>query len=95
MLGSREIELPYDRIDGVQYNDGMISSGVEFRGSTIEPYSFYFDHNNKAGIKGRARRFADCVRQRLPPRTRTRPPTPPVATQAPNTVSPDGMEDSR
>ena len=48
-LGSREIELPYDRIDDVEYNNGMITSGVEFQGSTIEPYSFYFDHNNKAG----------------------------------------------
>ena len=64
-LGSREIELPYDRIDDVEYNDGMITSGVEFQGSTIEPYSFYFDHNNKAGVKGQARRLADCVRQHL------------------------------
>ena len=63
--GSREIELPYDRIDDVEYNDGMISSGVKFEGSTIEPYSFYFDHNNKAGVKGQARRLVDCVRQHL------------------------------
>ena len=70
-LGSREIELPYDRIDDVEYNDGMVSSGVEFQGSTIEPYSFYFDHNNKAGVKGQARRLVDCVRQHLvtPPAT--------------------------
>ena len=65
LLGSKEVELPYDRIDDVGYNDGMISSGVEFRGSTIEPYSFYFDHNNKAGVKGQARRLLDCVQQRL------------------------------
>ncbi len=64
-LGSREIELPYDRIDDVGYNDGMITSGVKFEGSTIEPYSFYFDHNNKAGVKGQARRLVDCVRQHL------------------------------
>ena len=64
-LGSREIELPYDLIDDVEYNDGMITSGVEFQGSTIEPYSFYFDHNNKAGVKGQARRLVDCVRQHL------------------------------
>ena len=63
--GSREIELPYDRIDDVGYNDGMITSGVKFEGSTIEPYSFYFDHENKAGVKGQARRLADCVRQHL------------------------------
>ena len=70
-LASREIELPYDRIDDVEYNDGMIASGVEFQGSTIEPYSFYFDHNNKAGVKGQARRLVDCVRQHLavPPTT--------------------------
>ena len=64
-FGSREIELPYDRIDDVEYDDGMISSGVKFRGSTIEPYSFFFDHNNKAGVKGQARRLVDCVRQHL------------------------------
>ena len=70
-LGSREIDLPYDRIDDVGYNDGMISSGVQFEGSTIESYSFYFDHNNKAGVKGQARRLVDCVRQHLatPPAT--------------------------
>ena len=62
---NKEIELPYDRIDAVEYNDGLITSGVEFQGSTIEPYSFYFDHNNKAGVKGQARHLADCVRQRL------------------------------
>ena len=62
---NKEIELPYDRIDAVEYNDGLISSGVEFQGSAIEPYSFYFDHNNKAGVKGAARRFVDCVRQHL------------------------------
>ncbi len=62
---NKEIELPYDRIDAVEYNDGLLASGVEFHGSTIEPYSFYFDHNNKAGIKGQARRLADCVRQHL------------------------------
>ena len=64
-LGSREIELPYDRIGDVGYNDGMISSGVLFEGSTIEPYRFYFDHNNKAGVKGQAHRLLDCVRQHL------------------------------
>ena len=70
-LGSREIELPYDRIDDVEYNDGMRSSGVKFQGSTIALYSFYFDHNNKAGVKGQARRLVDCVRQHLaaPPTT--------------------------
>ena len=52
-LGSREIELPYDRIDDVEYNDGMISSGVEFQGSTIEPYSFYFDHSTKLASKAK------------------------------------------
>ncbi|MCE2405327.1 MAG: PH domain-containing protein [Dehalococcoidia bacterium] len=65
LLGSKEVELPYDRIDGVDYNDGMISSGIEFQGSTIETYSFYFDHNNKANVKGQARRLADCVRRHL------------------------------
>ena len=65
VLGSGEIELPYDRIDDVGYNDGMMSSGVEFQGRTIEPYSFYLDHNNKAGVKGQARRLVDCVRQHL------------------------------
>ena len=64
-LGSRIIELAYDHIDAVEYNDGLISSGIEFRGSAIEPYSFYFDHNNKAGVKGQARQLADCVRERL------------------------------
>ena len=69
--GSREIELPYDRIDDVEYNDGAITSGVKFQGGTIEPYSFYFDHENKAGVKGQARRLVDCVRQHLavPPTT--------------------------
>ena len=62
---NKEIELPYDRIESVEYNDGLLASGVEFHGSTIEPYSFYFDHNNKAGVKGQARRLADCVRQHL------------------------------
>ena len=65
VLGTREIELPYDRIDDVEYNDGMISSGVEFRGNSIEPYDFYFDHQNKPRVKGQARRFADHVRQHL------------------------------
>ena len=65
MLGSQAIELPYDRIDDVEYNDGMVSSGVKFQGSTIALYSFYFDHNNKAGVKGQARRLVDCVRQHL------------------------------
>ena len=65
LLGPKEVELPYDRIDDVGYNDGMITSGVKFLGSTIEPYSFYFDHNNKVGVKGQARRLLDCVQQRL------------------------------
>ena len=71
VLGSQAIELPYDRIDDVEYNDGMVSSGVKFQGSTIALYSFYFDHNNKAGVKGQARRLVDCVRQHLatPPTT--------------------------
>ena len=64
-LFNKEIELPYDRIDAVEYNDGLRSSGVKFQGSTIEPYSFYFDHENKAGVKGQARRLVDCVRQHL------------------------------
>ena len=64
-LGSGAIELPYDRIDDVEYNDGMVSSGFKFQGSTIALYSFYFDHNNKAGVKGQARRLVDCVRQHL------------------------------
>ena len=61
--GSKAIVLPYDGIDSVEYNDGVMSSGVEFRGSSIEPYNFYFDHENKPGVKGQARRFADHVRQ--------------------------------
>ena len=65
LLGPKEVELPCDRIDDVGYNDGMITSGVKFLGSTIEPYSFYFDHNNKVGVKGQARRLLDCVQQRL------------------------------
>ena len=48
----------------MEYNDGLMSSGVEFRGSSIEPYNFYFDHQNKPGVKGQARLFADHVRQR-------------------------------
>ena len=62
--GSRVIGLSYDGIDHVEYNDGLMSSGVEFRGNSIEPYVFYFDHQNKSGVKGQARRFADHVRQR-------------------------------
>ena len=65
LIGPGEVVLPYEHIDDVGYNDGMISSGVEFRGNTIEPYNFYFDHNNKADVKGAARRLVDCVQQHL------------------------------
>ncbi len=64
-FGGRVVELPYERIDTVDYNDGMIASGVKFFGNNIDPYEFYHDHENKLGVKGRARRLAQSVRQHL------------------------------
>ena len=64
-FGGRVVELPYEHIDTVDYNDGMVASGVKFFGNNIDPYEFYHDHENKPAVKGRARRLAQSVRQHL------------------------------
>ena len=65
ILGGHVVELPYEGIDTVDYNDGMMASGVKFFGNNIDPYEFYHDHENKPAVKGRARRLAQSVRQHL------------------------------
>ncbi len=58
-------ELPYQNIETVEFNDGMMSSGVKFRGRLIEEYDFYFDHMNKADVKGQTYPLVDCIEGHL------------------------------
>ena len=64
-LGSTERELPYADIARVEYNDGMIASGVKFLGEGIDDYEFYFDHENRSSIKDAPLRLVECIQQHL------------------------------
>ena len=59
--------------------------------------TLYFDHNANAGVKGQARRFVDCVLAASGRASRRGSDLPPsrLLLRLSNTVSPDGMEDSR
>ena len=59
------VELPYQNIENVDFNDGMISSGVKFRGRLIKEYDFYFDHMGKTDVKGQAYPLVDCIQGHL------------------------------
>ena len=57
------VEVPYEGLQ-VDYNEGMISSGLKFSGSTTEDYAFYLDHSGKKNIRSRARPLFECVLRR-------------------------------
>jgi hypothetical protein len=57
------VEVPYEGLQ-VDYNEGMISSGLKFSGSTAEDYAFYLDHSGKKNIRSRARPLFECVLRR-------------------------------
>ena len=59
------VELPYQNIENVEFNDGMVSSGVKLRGHFIKEYDFYFDHLGKADVMGRAELLVDCIQGHL------------------------------
>ena len=59
------VELPYQNIENVEFNDGVISSGVKFRGQLLKEYDFYFDHLGKADVMGRADPQVDCIQGHL------------------------------
>ncbi len=56
-------EIPYGGLQ-VAYNEGFITSGIKFWGSTDEEFAYYFDHNGKAKLKSRARPLFNAVRTR-------------------------------
>ena len=57
------VEVPYEGLQ-VDYNEGMVCSGLKFSGSTTEDYAYYLDHNGKRHIKSRARPLFECVLRR-------------------------------
>ena len=63
MLMDDVVEVPYQGLH-VDYNEGMVSSGLKFSGSTAEDYAYYLDHNGKKDIKSRARPLFECVHRR-------------------------------
>lgn len=60
------VEIPYDGLR-VDYNEGMISSGLKFSGGVEEDYAYYLDHNGKKNIRSRARPLFECVQRRIGP----------------------------
>ena len=63
MLIKDVVEVPYEGLQ-VDYNEGMVCSGLKFSGSTDEDYAYYLDHNGKKNIRSRARALFDCVQRR-------------------------------
>ncbi len=63
MLMDDVVEVPYQGLH-LDYNEGMVSSGLKFSGSTAEDYAYYLDHNGKKDIKSRARPLFECVHRR-------------------------------
>ncbi len=63
MVSKDVVEVPYEGLQ-VDYNEGMISSGLKFSGSTEEDYAYYLDHNGKKNIRSRARPLFECVLRR-------------------------------
>ena len=58
------VEVPYNGLQ-VDYNEGLISSGLKFSGSTEEDYAYYLDHNGKQQIRSRARPLFECVLRQI------------------------------
>ncbi len=63
MLIKDVVEVPYEGLQ-VDYNEGMVCSGLKFSGSTDEDYAYYLDHNGKKNIRSRARPLFECVQRR-------------------------------
>ena len=63
MVSKDVVEVPYEGLQ-VDYNEGMICSGLKFSGSTGEDHAYYLDHNGKRNIRSRARPLFDCVQRR-------------------------------
>ncbi len=61
MVTQTIVEIPYEGLQ-VAYNEGLITSGIKFWGSTDEEYAYYFDHNGKAKLRPRARPLFNAVR---------------------------------
>ena len=57
------VEVPYGSLQ-VDYNEGMVSSGLKFSGSTDEDYAYYLDHKGKKNIRSRAKPLFECVLRR-------------------------------
>ena len=60
MVRKDVVEVPYQGLQ-VDYNEGMISSGLKFSGSTAEDYAYYLDHKGRKQIRSRARPLYECV----------------------------------
>ena len=60
MVRKDVVEVPYQDLQ-VDYNEGMISSGLKFSDSTAEDYAYYLDHKGKRQIRSRARPLFECV----------------------------------
>ena len=58
------VEVPYNGLQ-VDYNEGLISSGLKFSGSTDEDYAYYLDHKGKQQIRSRARPLFECVLRQI------------------------------
>ena len=61
MVTQTVVEIPYEGLQ-VAYNEGLITSGIKFWGSTDEEYAYYFDHNGKAKLRPRTRPLFNVVR---------------------------------
>ena len=64
MVSQDVVEIPYDGLR-VDYNEGMVSSGLKFSGGAGEDYAYYLDHNGKKNIRSRARPLFECVQRRI------------------------------
>ena len=63
MVSRDVVEVPYQGLR-VDYNEGIVRSGLKFTGSTEEDYAYYLDHSGKKNIRSRARPLFNSVLQR-------------------------------
>lgn len=77
-FGSEKVvEMPYDDIEGVSSNIGVISDGLIIASRAIDDHEFHFDHENSLNYKGLTGVFADRVRglkEALDPQPSSQPP---------------------
>ena len=70
MVTQDVVEIPYRGLK-VDYNEGIVCSGLKFSGSTEEDYAYYLDHNGKKHIRSRARTLFECVLRQVQAATDT------------------------